>query len=249
MDSKEAVKNAKESFEKILLNEKYSSIIKDDKHLELLLNMLPLKKGSEVLDIGTGAGYLAFPVAQQDSGCNVTGIDIAEKVIIQNQAKAEEQHISNLHFCSFDGINYPFANNSMDIITSRYAFHHFPDVEAAVKQIAGILRKNGKVLLSDPVRNPSDKDRVIDKFMKVKGDGHIGFYTQEEIASLFSKNGIYQTDLKVTCMEFPFPEKQEYITLFNSLSNEEKEMYNIYLKENIVWIGNINVVNILMEKR
>ncbi len=50
-------------------------------------------------------------------------------------------------------------------------------------------------------------------------------------------------------MEFPFPEKQEYNTLFNSLDNEEKEMYNIYLKENIVWIGNINVVNILMEKR
>ena len=97
MDSKEVVQNAKESFEKILLNEKYSSIIKDDKHLELLLSMLPLKKGS---------------------GCNVTGIDIAEKVIIQNQAKAEEQHISNLHFCSFDGINYPFANNSMNIITS-----------------------------------------------------------------------------------------------------------------------------------
>ena len=46
MDSKEVVQNAKESFEKILLNEKYSSIIKDDKHLELLLSMLPLKKGS-----------------------------------------------------------------------------------------------------------------------------------------------------------------------------------------------------------
>ena len=85
--------------------------------------------------------------------------------------------------------------------------------------------------------------------MQVKGDGHIGFYTQEEITSLFAKNGIYQADLKVTCMEFPFPEKQEYNTLFNSLDNEEKEMYNIYLKENIVWIGNINVVNILMEKR
>lgn len=71
----------------------------------------------------------------------------------------------------------------------------------------------------------------------------------EEITSFFAKNGIYQADLKVTCMEFPFPEKQEYNTLFNSLDNEEKEMYNIYLKENIVWIGNINVVNILMEKR
>ena len=249
MNSKEVVQSAKESFEKILLNEKYSSIIRDDRHLDLLLNMLPLKQCSEVLDIGTGAGYLAFPVAQQDSSCNVTGIDIAEKVIIQNQVKVKENHIENLHFCSFDGINYPFTNESMDIIMSRYVFHHFPDVEMAVKQIAGILRKNGKILLSDPVRNPDDKKKVIDKFMQVKGDGHIGFYTQEEITSLFAKNGIYQADLKVTCMEFPFPEKQEYNTLFNSLDNEEKEMYNIYLKENIVWIGNINVVNILMEKR
>ena len=43
-DSYEIVKEAKESFEKLLLNQKYSGIIKNDKHLKLLLNMLPIKK-------------------------------------------------------------------------------------------------------------------------------------------------------------------------------------------------------------
>lgn len=184
------VQKAKESFENVLLNEKYSKIIKDDGHLNLLLSMLPIEHGNTILDVGTGSGYLAFPLAQGNKGCQVIGLDIAEKVIKQNQIKAEENHIENIQFCSFDGIHYPFEKESVDVITTRYAFHHFPDVRKAVNQLAGLLRKNGKILISDPIRKLSDENRIIDQFMKIKGDGHIGFYTVEEIQELFSEFGV-----------------------------------------------------------
>ena len=58
--------------------------------------------------------------------------------------------------------------------------------------------------------------------MQVKGDGHIGFYTQEEITSLFAKNGIYQADLKVTCMEFPFPLRKIPAICFTAISTSGK---------------------------
>lgn len=38
MDGEDKIKKAKESFETILLNDKYSNIIKDDKHLYLLFS-------------------------------------------------------------------------------------------------------------------------------------------------------------------------------------------------------------------
>lgn len=56
MDSQSVVQQAKESFEKVLLNQKYSDIIKNDDHLKLLLKMLPLKQNDVILDVGTGAG-------------------------------------------------------------------------------------------------------------------------------------------------------------------------------------------------
>lgn len=75
------VQKAKESFENVLLNEKYSKIIKDDGHLNLLLSMLPIEHGNTILDVGTGSGYLAFPLAQGNKGCQVIGLDIAEYII------------------------------------------------------------------------------------------------------------------------------------------------------------------------
>lgn len=50
-------------------------------------------------------------------------------------------------------------------------------------------------------------------------------------------------------MKFPFPPNSEYLNLFDSISDEEKALYNIYKKEDIVWIGNIDVANVLLEKR
>lgn len=247
-ESYEIVKKAKESFEKVLLNQKYSGIIKNDNHLKLLLNMLPVKKGDMVLDVGTGAGYLAFPIAQENKGCNVTGLDIAEAVVKENQLKAESLHIDNIQFRSFDGINYPFGKGSMDIIVTRYAFHHFPDIKRAVKHLSEILCKGGSILVSDPVRNIQDKDRIIDQFMKIKGDGHVRFYTQEEIVDLFSGQGVYLSGHEITNMKFPFPEKKEYMDLFNKLDKEEKALYNIYEEDGVVWIGNIEVANLLFKK-
>lgn len=48
-----------------------------------------------------------------------------------------------------------------DLIVTRYAFHHFPDVVNAVQQINRILVKGGKVLISDPMRNEKDDNGVI----------------------------------------------------------------------------------------
>lgn len=249
MDSKGIVQSAKESFEKILLNDKYSGIIKNDEHLHLLLSMLPIKGGDTILDVGTGAGYLAFPIAQSNEECKVIGLDIAEKVIEQNQLRAEAEHIDNVQFCSFDGMHYPFETESMDVITTRYAFHHFPDVKQAVEQLVSLLSNTGKILLSDPIRSVQDKNRVIDRFMKIKGDGHVGFYTQEELLDLFATYGMHLSESETTNMSFPFPDKEEYLALFDTLSDEEKALYDIHKKEGIVWVGEIDVANILFERR
>ncbi len=126
MNSKETVSKAKQSFERVLDNEKYANIIKDDKHLKLLLEIIESKQCENILDIGTGTGYLAFPLAQMNLSAQVYGIDIAEKIIEKNQSKAQEDGISNIKFLSFDGVGYPFEDSTFDLMVTRHAFHHFP---------------------------------------------------------------------------------------------------------------------------
>ena len=166
----ENVKQAKESFNSILDNKKYAGIIKDDKHLSLLLDLLNKSQYNKILDIGTGTGYLAFPLAEQFPTASICGIDIAEIIVEKNNATVKEKVIHNLSFEVFDGLTYPFSNEYADLIVTRYAFHHFQDVVNAVQQMNRILVKGGKVLISDPMRNEKDNDGIIDNFMRVKKD-------------------------------------------------------------------------------
>lgn len=242
------VTQAKNSFEKILASPKYSEIIRDDKHLELLLKMTDINIVDNILDIGTGTGYLAFPLAKTHMENQIIGIDIAQNILEKNTAIAEQEHIKNLQFLSFDGINYPFNNTYFGLIVSRYAFHHFPNIEKSVAQIAHLLRPNGYLLISDPIRHEEDTKHIIDKFMAAKGDGHIQFYTIKELTTIFSKYGIIPEQTVTTTMNFPFPPKQEYIELYHTLTQKEKELYQISEKDGVIWIGTIDVGNILFRK-
>lgn len=134
-------------------------------------------------------GYLAFPLAEKFPMSEIFGIDIAETIVEKNNIMVKEMGISNLIFKPFDGLKYPFSDDSLDLIVSRYAFHHFPNVLNAIQQMHRILMADGKILISDPMRNENDDTGVIDRLMRVKKDGHIQFYSAVELDKLFLGNG------------------------------------------------------------
>ena len=92
----ENVKQAKRSFDRILDNDKYAGIIRDDRHLSLLISLIADGKYSKILDIGTGTGYLAFPLSEEFPTANVYGIDIAETIVAQNNEIVKEKGIINV---------------------------------------------------------------------------------------------------------------------------------------------------------
>lgn len=242
------VQQAKESFNRVLANQTYAGIIRDDKHLEVILNLVKDGNYRRILDIGTGTGYLAFPLAEMYPEAKVFGIDIAEAIIEKNKEAAKERGTSNLTFLAFDGLEYPFEAESFDLIVSRYAFHHFPDVEDSIRQMHRILKKGGKVLISDPMRHPLDEKGVIDDFMQVKKDGHIQFYSAQRLEELFVSNGFAKETQVITHMRFPFPPKEEYLELYDRVSEQKRDYYKIAREENIVWVKEIQVGNTVFVK-
>ena len=87
----ENVKQAKASFDHILDNQKYASIIRDDTHLAVILDLVRDGKYRKILDIGTGTGYLAFPLAEKFPQASIYGIDIAETIMEKNNEIVKEK--------------------------------------------------------------------------------------------------------------------------------------------------------------
>jgi cyclopropane fatty-acyl-phospholipid synthase-like methyltransferase len=59
----------------------YNFQTQDKNHLELLFDNLKLNPGKRILDLGTGSGYLAFPLAFQNHECHVIALDIVTNTI------------------------------------------------------------------------------------------------------------------------------------------------------------------------
>lgn len=247
----EKVNQAKQSFNQVLDNQKYANIIKDDKHLSLLLSLADdsgHSKYNKILDIGTGTGYLAFPLAEMFPTANVCGIDIADKIVEKNNEAVKESGISNLVFKAFDGLKYPFADESFDLIVTRYAFHHFPNIEDSIMQMNKLLVKGGKVLISDPLRSEKDDRGIIDAFMQVKKDGHIRFYSLDELDKLFMNHGFTKEKQVITDMKFPFAPQPEYSNIYHKIAERDRLLYGITNENGIVWVNHINVGNTVFVK-
>lgn len=43
----------------------YNKQTQDEHHLKNILDFLPLKPDMKILDLGTGSGYLSFPIAKK----------------------------------------------------------------------------------------------------------------------------------------------------------------------------------------
>ena len=117
MNYKESIEQTKQGFEESFqVGAYYNKQTRDDMHLELILGCIQVESGMRILDLGTGSGYLAFTFADKYKQIEVVGLDIVEKTLKENQRKSELEGINNLHFVSYDGMDFPFDDNSFDSI-------------------------------------------------------------------------------------------------------------------------------------
>lgn len=181
MDIKASITATKMEFEDSFAKESfYNKQTQDERHLEAILDFLPVKSGMKILDLGTGSGYLAFAVSKRYPDVSVVGLDIVEKALENNRLRAEKENIRNLNFVTYEGVDVPFADKEFDMVISRYALHHFPKIQTSISEVSRVLKEGGFFFVSDPTPNEDDSERFVDAYMQLKKDGHIQFYTVDE---------------------------------------------------------------------
>jgi len=204
MDIKESIASTRKGFEEsFATGDFYNRQTQDSEHLEKILAFLKISSGMRILDLGTGSGYLSFPLAKNNPGCQVVGLDIVNDALGKNRERAEAEGIKNLSFVSYDGIDFPFEAESFDLLVTRYSLHHFPDIEHSIGEVSRVLKKGGALFISDPCPNECDKDRFVDDYMRLKKDGHIKFYTKDEWKDIGARYGLTLTDSFTTSIRFP----------------------------------------------
>jgi ubiquinone/menaquinone biosynthesis C-methylase UbiE len=104
-----------------------------------------IARGMRVLDVGSGAGDVAFLLAELvgESG-EVVGVDRARSALAVARARADEDSHRNLSFLEGDPTRMAFERG-FDAVVGRYVLQFQPDPVAALRALARHLQPGGIV--------------------------------------------------------------------------------------------------------
>jgi ubiquinone/menaquinone biosynthesis C-methylase UbiE len=107
---------------------------------------LALPAGTRVLDVATGTGNVAVPLAR--SGCVVTGVDIAPNLLQQARQRAAAEGLQ-ISFDEGDAEALPYPDASFDAVVTMFGAMFAPRPELVAAEVARVLKPGGLLAMAN----------------------------------------------------------------------------------------------------
>lgn len=105
-------------------------------------------------DLGTGAGFTAFALAET---CHqVVASDLTLPMLEQARHLGRERGLANLQLSRNAAESLPFADGSLDLVTTRVAGHHFNDLGRSLDEVQRVLKVGALFIMADSVAPEDD---------------------------------------------------------------------------------------------
>ena len=131
-------------------------------------------EGETALDVATGGGHVARRLRER--GFTVVSCDPAPGM--QPDVICHAEHL-------------PFADGSFDVVVCRIAAHHFPDIAAAVEEMA---RVSQRLLVVDDLLFDGEG---VEEAHRLRDPTHVRSYTEDEWRELLGTNGFEVEQVEV----------------------------------------------------
>jgi ubiquinone/menaquinone biosynthesis C-methylase UbiE len=117
-----------------------------------VIKSLKIDPGARIADLGAGAGYFTFPLAEATGPAGqVYAVDIDKESLrfIEEEGAQKGGLPSNIQLvlASPDAANLP--QNSMDLIFTCNTYHHLANRAAYMNSLARHLRQGGRIAIID----------------------------------------------------------------------------------------------------
>jgi ubiquinone/menaquinone biosynthesis C-methylase UbiE len=166
-----------------------------ERHDELVARarrlLAPLEGDERALDVGCGAGALAYALAPLVG--EVVGVDSSEELL----SAAREHAPPGCTFVAGDAETLPFPYGDFDLVGCLRVLHHVRRPELVVAEIARVTRPGGRILLADQLGDVDPTQSLeLDRFERARDPSHTRLLPDADIRGYLDAN-----DLVVTANE------------------------------------------------
>jgi SAM-dependent methyltransferase len=122
---------------------------------ERLRTVLEPSPGDRILEIGPGTGYYTLDMAGWIAPDGAVEIfDLQQEFLDHTMRVAAERGTTNVVPTHGDATALPFADDSMDAVVLTAVLGEIPDQDAAMAEIARVLKPDGRLVVGELVGDP-----------------------------------------------------------------------------------------------
>jgi len=212
---------------------------------EKLIDMLALQGDEQILDLATGTGRVARPVAKRLKTGRVIGVDQALAML--DVGHQHEDSIPHYFQSAGEADALPFKSNSFDRGFVSFSLHHFRNPAGVVQEVLRVLKNGARFVVLDPVIEEAKdavdvalETKINQVFRRTHGDD-FRFHTAASIQRMLSKAGyrIPRTNL----VSFSFnqegmdgvPTGRHWLEAAEELETESPELAERLKKNYFTW--------------
>jgi len=202
---------------------KWNAELYDNKHAfvsqygEGVLELLDVKPGERILDLGCGTGDLAKLIWEH--GAEVVGIDASPDMIAKAEGKYPE-----LDFSVANGTDFHF-DESFDAVFTNAVLHWIHDADGVIKSVYNVLKPGGRFVGEFGGKDNNKlmlaaASTVLNKYGYIKGDIIIPWY--------FPSTAEYATKLEAGGFQVTFTSHFNRPTLLQDGRDGMIEWFNMF---------------------
>ena len=183
------------------------------------------------LDVGTGAGALAFALAPLVR--EVVGVDRVPELLALARERAAA--FDNVTFVEGDATALPFEDFSFDLTGTLRALHHIARPEIVLSELARVTRLGGRVLVVDQL-GPVDPLEALelDRFERARDPSHTRLLPETDLRTLFETNRLVLVREK---RETEYRNLDEYLDLAGCEADEKERVRALAPQQSVATIG------------
>lgn len=154
--------------------------------LDLLVQAAAPKPADLMLDVACGPGTVVAAFAPHVA--HAAGLDATEAMISEARKLAAARDLDHVSWYRGDVYALPFDDGAFDIVTCRFALHHFERPERALAEMVRVCKPGGRIVVCDAVVSDDPvKAAAFNAMERLRDPSTVEFRTLAFLTGLFGE--------------------------------------------------------------